>query len=278
MTVKIACSLDEIRSLSPDKVKSILDADRQGNYILLDVRQPEEYQEGHIPGAKFIPLGELELREVELEREKKVITYCRSGRRSLGASVLLCGLGFKEVYNMEGGILNWHHELITGAPQEGLELLAGVAEPRDALLLAFRLEKGSWDFYSRISERLGGKSQSLPGILDMEEEHMNGIYDKLAGYWKDEFPTLEELKQKLSGEYTEAGIVVNKALLRFEEDFRDDLEVIEAAVEMECKAYDLYKRMGDRVEGSEVRELFRRLAAEERGHIQRLSGELKNFL
>ena len=179
---------------------------------------------------------------------------------------------------MGGGILDWHHEVVIGSPEEGMELLAGVVETREALLLAFRLEKGSWDFYSKVGEKLGGKTQVLPRLLDMEEEHMNWIYAELARSWTGDLPTLEELKQQISGEYMEAGIGVNEALLRFEEDFKDDLEAIEAALEMECKAYDLYKRMGDVVEDSETRKLFQKLAMAERGHIQQLSSELKHFL
>jgi len=64
------------------------------------VRQPYEYEAGHIPGAKWIPLGEIEYRHAELERDKKIITYCRSGHRSMAANTLLCGLGFENVYNL----------------------------------------------------------------------------------------------------------------------------------------------------------------------------------
>lgn len=183
MATKIACSLDNIKVLTPAEVKTILDTDREGDYILLDVRQPEEYQAGHIPGAKLIPLGELEDRQSELEKGRKVIAYCRSGRRSLGAGVLLCGLGFHEVYNLEGGILDWRYEAVTGPPEEGMELLGGVVEARDALLLALRLGKAPpLDFCSGVAEGLRGKTQALPKLLSMEEEHMNWIYADLAGY------------------------------------------------------------------------------------------------
>lgn len=289
MAMRIVCSLDEMSTLSPDEAKSILNADREGDYVLLDVRQPEEYEAGHIPGAKLIPLGELEQRQTELDKAKKIITYCRSGKRSLGASVLLCGLGFKEVYSMEEGILGWHYETITGPPQEGMELLDGVAELRDILLLAFRLEKGSWNFYSKAGEKLQEKTGTLSRLMNMEEEHMLWIYTEMTRYWTDDTPTLEELKQEPSGEYTEAGISINEALSRFEryykegldmfdEDFEEDLEIIETALEVECKAYDLYKRIRDTVEDPGMRELFQRLAAAERDHIQQLSGELKHFV
>ena len=47
--MKIACAVDEIRSLTPDEIKVILDKDEKGEFVLLDVRQPEEYEAGHIP-------------------------------------------------------------------------------------------------------------------------------------------------------------------------------------------------------------------------------------
>ena len=73
--MKIACAVDEIRGLKPKEIKDILDNDKTGEYLLVDVRQPEEYEAGHIPGAILIPLGKLENRLSELSREKKIITY-----------------------------------------------------------------------------------------------------------------------------------------------------------------------------------------------------------
>lgn len=146
------------------------------------MRQPEEYQAGHIPGAKLVPLGEREERQGELEKGRKVVAYCRSGRRSPGAGVLLCALGFSEVYNLGGGMLDWRYEVVTGPAEEGTELLGGVVEARNALLLALRLEKGPLDFCSGVAEELRGKTQALPKLLSMEEEHTNWIYADLAGY------------------------------------------------------------------------------------------------
>ena len=278
MSTKIACSLDDVNTLSADEVKGILDADAQGGHILLDVRQPEEYAAGHIPGARLIPLGELEERVGEIREDRPIITYCRSGRRGLGASVLLCGLGFRDVYNMVGGTGAWQHELVRGRPDEGMDLLAEVPGPVEALLLAFRMEKGSWDFYSKVGERLKGKSQVVTNLVNMEVDHMKWIYKELVRYRGEDLPPLETLTEEASGERMEAGVSVNEALLRFEGEVKDDLEVIEAALEMECKAYDLYRRMADAVADEETAQLFGRLAGAERGHIRQLSGELGQFL
>ena len=102
---KIACVVDEIRSLNSDEIRTILDSAKKGDFLLLDVRQPEEYETGHIPGSMLIPLGELEARQGELDRNKKIIAYCRSGRKSIAAAIALCGLGFEGVQNLDGGIL-----------------------------------------------------------------------------------------------------------------------------------------------------------------------------
>ncbi len=57
--MKITCAVDVIRRLTSHEIKALLDKDEKGEYLLLDVRQSEEYEARHIPGATLIPLGEL---------------------------------------------------------------------------------------------------------------------------------------------------------------------------------------------------------------------------
>src|SRR5512133_1621533 len=74
--------------------------------FLLDVRQPEEYQAGHIEGARLIPLGELSQRLKELPRDTEIICVCRSGNRSGHATQLLNNRGY-EATNLSGGMIAW---------------------------------------------------------------------------------------------------------------------------------------------------------------------------
>jgi rhodanese-related sulfurtransferase len=60
--MEFTCSVDRIKSLNPEQVRESLDKDTTGSFQLLDVRQLYEYEAGHIPGAKWIPLSELEYR------------------------------------------------------------------------------------------------------------------------------------------------------------------------------------------------------------------------
>jgi rhodanese-related sulfurtransferase len=78
-----------------------------GNLTVLDVREPAEYSFGHIPGAKSIPLGELENRADELDKESEVYVVCRTGNRSDLASKQLTEKGFKNVKNVVQGMVEW---------------------------------------------------------------------------------------------------------------------------------------------------------------------------
>ncbi|MFD2638498.1 rhodanese-like domain-containing protein [Piscibacillus salipiscarius] len=73
---------------------------------LIDVREVEEVQEGKIPGAVNIPLGLIEFRENELDKNQEYIMVCRSGGRSGQATQFLESKGYN-VTNMEGGMLSW---------------------------------------------------------------------------------------------------------------------------------------------------------------------------
>jgi glyoxylase-like metal-dependent hydrolase (beta-lactamase superfamily II)/rhodanese-related sulfurtransferase len=76
---------------------------------ILDVREPDEFNGplGHVPGAVLIPLGVLAKKIDEVEKEKPVVTVCRSGARSAQATVVLGKAGFGKVANLSGGMLRW---------------------------------------------------------------------------------------------------------------------------------------------------------------------------
>ena len=84
----------------------------EDNFILLDVRTPEEFADGHIPGALNIPnenIGENDIAELP-DKEQRIYVYCRSGNRSKQASAKLVNLGYTNVVEI-GGIIDYHGEL-----------------------------------------------------------------------------------------------------------------------------------------------------------------------
>ena len=81
--------------------------EEEENLLLVDVRELHEYNEGHIPGAFLLPLGDLETDYELLERDQTIVLICRSGRRSAEAAEFLVQQGYENVYNLQGGMLDW---------------------------------------------------------------------------------------------------------------------------------------------------------------------------
>jgi rhodanese-related sulfurtransferase len=86
-------------------------AKQKAGAVIVDVREPYEWCEGYIPGAKLIPLRNLSERVQELDPTKEVIAVCRSGNRSMSAALILQQAGFSQVSSMAGGMTSWtrHH-------------------------------------------------------------------------------------------------------------------------------------------------------------------------
>ena len=90
---------------------------RQEGAFILDVRQPDEWEQVHIPGATLIPLGELETRLGEVPQDQPVVVVCRSGNRSAQGRDILLDAGFTQVTSMDGGMNSWQamgYETVTG--------------------------------------------------------------------------------------------------------------------------------------------------------------------
>ena len=90
----------KVKSVLPDEVRSIIKEKSTNEYCLLDVRQAGEYEQGHIPGARLIPLAELQSNLNQVQPDRMTIVYCRSGNRSRSGVGILNGAGLNEVYNM----------------------------------------------------------------------------------------------------------------------------------------------------------------------------------
>jgi rhodanese-related sulfurtransferase len=93
-----------VPELSPLDARQLLEA---GDALLLDVREPDEYQTAHVHGARLVPLGQLPAGLTDLPRAGTVIVICRSGRRSAEAVRLMQRAGFEQPVNLAGGILAW---------------------------------------------------------------------------------------------------------------------------------------------------------------------------
>ena len=97
-------------NITAEEAKRIMDTEE--GYIILDVREQDEYDAGHIPGAILIPYTQIEERANEMlpDKEQLILVYCRSGRRSKIAADALAELGYTNIKEF-GGILDWPYEV-----------------------------------------------------------------------------------------------------------------------------------------------------------------------
>jgi adenylyltransferase/sulfurtransferase len=101
--------------IDPMEVKAKID--RGDPFVLIDVREPHEYQICRIPYAKLIPLGDLPKRVNELDSADEIVAHCKSGMRSAKAVDFLKQAGFRKVRNMKGGILAWSDKVDPSVPK-----------------------------------------------------------------------------------------------------------------------------------------------------------------
>ena len=106
---------DAMADVSVLELKALIDAGRAP--LVIDVREPHEYQICRIEGTVLIPLGDLPNRVGELDPDVEVIMQCRSGVRSGKAAAFLRERGFKSVHNLTGGILAWIDQVDPSQPK-----------------------------------------------------------------------------------------------------------------------------------------------------------------
>lgn len=99
------------KTISPVEAKKIMN--ENSDIVIVDVREEEEMAEGYIEGAVLIPLDTVEsdVENIIPDKDKTILVYCRSGRRSAIACDIMDSLGYKNVYDF-GGIIDWPFERV----------------------------------------------------------------------------------------------------------------------------------------------------------------------
>ncbi|MGD8521236.1 MAG: rhodanese-like domain-containing protein [Desulfobacterales bacterium] len=264
-------------NLSADQLRNYIETQEEKDYLLVDVRQPEEYTQAHIPGSKLIPLGELESRLVDLPSDLNVVFYCRSGARSQAASLMVVGSGIplKRIYNLSGGIMAWNGATLADFPK--VKVFEDIENYVELLLKSMDLEKGALRFYAHVVEKFADQpfAQMIAPLVKAEKIHAQSIY----GFWEkisESPPPFEELFENLNGDILEGGEKLETIINRFETiEENPCLGLIELALNVEYAAYDLYRTMADQTEDERTRRVFLSVAQVEKSHMQMLANAVE---
>jgi len=270
---------DEFYDITVDQFRDYQKIHHEKEYILVDVRLPEEYEDEHIAGAFLLPLGELVDRLNELPYDRDIIFYCNSGRRSRIASIFVTSVPFsrKKIYNLKGGILTYFDRTLPDYPSlKSVQLTSGMEE---LFISAMNLERGTYLFYKEVITRVGNTpfAEMVNKIAQAEISHARLLHSYLQKEQPDVAP-FEEIYEELSGEIIEGGERLDVQLDRLQEiQESSPLALLEMILDIEYTAYDLYRAIAERLSNGKIKKSFLSLAQAEKRHMQLASQAFKNI-
>jgi len=258
------------KSMDAGEARSYMKDHAEGTFTLLDVRQPGEFEQSRIPGAKLIPLPELPGRVSELDADMPVLTYCAIGGRSRAAAQYLSGQGFKEVYNMKGGIAAWEGGKASGPAEMGMDYLTGDESVKEVLALAYGMEQGLAEFYTSLSRKAASKEIEtvLTKLVGIEEKHKEKLYNLYLSL--DPEGTRDRLEIEARSGVMEGGFTTEEFLDQNRSLLDTSNHVLSLAMMLETQAFDLYMRYSDKTKDDHSRKVLHEIAQEEKAHIASL--------
>ncbi|MEZ4600063.1 MAG: rhodanese-like domain-containing protein [Syntrophotaleaceae bacterium] len=270
-----------VQTWSAEQVRQYLDTHRPQDYNLVDVRQPGEYREGHLPGAQLIPVKELEGRLGELDPGKQTITYCAAGVRSRAGTSILQNAGFEKVVSMSGGIHGWKGMVAEGELELNRAWFSTARSPEDYIGLSWLLEDGTRQFYAELEKTAENDDfkSFFRELVTAEEQHKSSLRTLYQGLHENhshrKFPeaVVSELPPRTM---LEGGVPLTEALQWVEG--KSLHQVLQLAVALEANAYDRYLLMRREAGDEQSRSIFNHLAEEEKIHLQLLSDRLDRIL
>ncbi len=187
------------------------------------------------------------------------------------AAQMLSGKGFKQVYNVSGGIKAWKAKTAIGAPDLGMELFSGMESVEDILKVAYSLEQGLEAFYLSMEKKAENsrvKSLFLK-LSEIEVKHQLSIlavYDSLVPGKIDQV----DFEALVATQAMEGGMTTDQYIELFNPDLDSPVEVVSLAMSIEAQALDLYQRVGMGMSHAPSREILLGIAKEEKAHLASL--------
>ncbi len=191
---------------------------------------------------------------------------------------MLAGKGFKQVFNVSGGINAWKSKTAMGPQDLGMALFSGKESPLDVLKTAYSLEQGLRNFYLTMEEKAENqKVKSLFSKLsDIEVKHQMSIY---TAYIQISQETIhkDEFEKMVETSALEGGLTTKEYLDLFKPDLSSEKQVISLAMSIEAQALDLYHRVSSKITRPESKAIVNKIADEEKAHLASL-GKLMDSL
>ncbi|MCF8083138.1 MAG: sulfurtransferase [Deltaproteobacteria bacterium] len=200
------------------------------------------------------------------------------GGRSRAAAQVLAGKGFREVYNLKGGIRAWDGLTAKGPSEMGMSFLTGEETAKEIVIIAYGMEEGLGAFYRKMAEMADHAEaislfEQLAGFEDHHKDRLSDLYDALVSGTEKGEGLDHQVVDMMEGGFTP------REFLEQNQDAIGDLPaILNMAMMLEAQAMDLYHRYAQKVTEEKAQTLLYDIAEEEKMHLNRLGELLQNNL
>ncbi len=263
---------ESLKTMFPEDLEEYMKSHEEGSYTLLDVRQPSEYEEAHLPGARLVPLPRLMDALGELDRRRPTIVYCAVGGRSRTAAQFLLNQGFEDVHNLQGGIQAWEQPTAFGPSELHLRFVRGDESPREVVAVAYEMEEGLRQFHQRMKDSTSdpGLAELLTHLVRAEESHkqtLKGLFEEMTGEPFSPADAEAERSDAMSSQVMEGGLDIETFMQQNRSYLQTVAGYLDIAMMIEIQALDLYVRMANESRNEQAQQVLRKIAQEEKAHL-----------
>jgi rubrerythrin len=193
------------------------------------------------------------------------------GGRSRVAAQLLAGHGFKEVYNLAGGIRAWEGGVAEGPVELNMDMVRGDETPAEIIRLAYAMEHALGAFYRTASGITTGKDlaallEKLASVEDAHKKYLLNLHKTIEGIEA----TPEAIEAEMSTSAVEGGFSSDELLKNNEKFLHSVPDLLDLSMMVETQALDLYVRFAGKTESPQTKDVLYRIADEEKGHLAAL--------
>jgi len=184
---------------------------------------------------------------------------------------MLVGEGFKEVYNLSGGMMAWNGLVAEGPEELNLDMVRGDETPEEIVKLAYGMETALGDFY-RAAQRDSEDAEvveALSQLAAVEDKHKDYLLTLYATIAQSDLGK-EELSRQLNARIMEGGFDSTNFLEKNKRFLRSVPELLDLSMMLETQALDLYLRFANKTDNDQTQQILHKIADEEKGHLQTL--------
>lgn len=266
-----------IKGLSAKALQKMIKEEKEDEYLIVDVRQAEEYRLDHIPGSMNIPLPEIQFDPYIFDDDRKLIFCCTRAVRSKVAAIFVSEVGYdeKKLFYLKEGLFEYSGEILLEMPR--VDLFYQDINSYAVMEKAIDFEKGAFRFYTLAKEKLAG-TKIYPAMEKMAKDeiaHGKSIYNRLRKIDNIDLD-FQTYFRTCKGQVLEGG----KSFREIEEFLSKGssnvcMDILDFAIELEYCAYDLYKIMAENTKSEQIKGIFFHLAQAEKKHLDQVINALE---